>query len=106
MTGVGKGVCNFLAHLDMISVKKHLVDSEISTRNCNDSCFKQAKTFGTFVFLLNACLFDHCRSFKVEEEERRLEAAIQEAEKQCAAVDAELKELDLKSKHFDELEER
>lgn len=44
--------------------------------------------------------------FKVEEEERRLEAAIEEAEKQCAAVNNELKELDSKSKRFKELEER
>ncbi|XP_077251278.1 beclin-1-like protein [Tasmannia lanceolata] len=43
---------------------------------------------------------------KVEEEERRLEAAIEEAEKQCGAVNAELKELESKSKHFNELEER
>ncbi|KAF9594132.1 hypothetical protein IFM89_028386 [Coptis chinensis] len=43
---------------------------------------------------------------KVEEEERRLEEAIKETEKQCAEVNTELKELDLKSKSFDELEER
>ncbi|PIA60070.1 hypothetical protein AQUCO_00400742v1 [Aquilegia coerulea] len=43
---------------------------------------------------------------KIEEEERRLEAAIKEAEKQCAEVNTELKELELKSKRFDELEER
>ncbi|XP_077212590.1 beclin-1-like protein isoform X2 [Tasmannia lanceolata] len=43
---------------------------------------------------------------KVEEEERRLEAAIEEAEKQCGEADAELKELESKSKHFKELEER
>ncbi|KAF9593465.1 hypothetical protein IFM89_023282, partial [Coptis chinensis] len=42
---------------------------------------------------------------KVEEEERRLEEAIKETEKQCAEVNTELKELDLKSKSFDELEE-
>ncbi|KAL5999015.1 Vacuolar protein sorting-associated protein atg6 [Asimina triloba] len=43
---------------------------------------------------------------KVEEEERRLEAAIEEAEKQCAAVEIERMELELKSKRFKELEER
>ncbi|XP_058100389.1 beclin-1-like protein isoform X2 [Magnolia sinica] len=43
---------------------------------------------------------------KVEEEERRLEAAIEEAEKQCASVDTERMELELKSKRFKELEER
>ncbi|XP_043723813.1 beclin-1-like protein [Telopea speciosissima] len=43
---------------------------------------------------------------KVEEEERRLEAAIEETEKQCAEVNAELNDLELKSKRFTELEER
>lgn len=43
---------------------------------------------------------------KIEEEERKLEAAIEETEKQCAEVTAELKELDLKSSRFNELEER
>lgn len=43
---------------------------------------------------------------KIEEEERTLEAAIEETEKQCAGVTAELKELELKSSRFQELEER
>lgn len=43
---------------------------------------------------------------KIEEEERKLEAAIEETEKQCAEVTTELKELDLKSSRFNELEER
>lgn len=43
---------------------------------------------------------------KIEEEERKLEAAIGETEKQNAEVNAELKELELKSKRFKELEER
>ncbi|XP_021893027.1 beclin-1-like protein isoform X3 [Carica papaya] len=43
---------------------------------------------------------------KIEEEERKLEAAIEETEKQNAEVNTELKELDLKSKRFKELEER
>ncbi|PHT48226.1 Beclin-1-like protein [Capsicum baccatum] len=43
---------------------------------------------------------------KIEEEERKLEAAIEETEKQCAVVTAELKELELKSSRFKELEER
>lgn len=45
-------------------------------------------------------------SHKIEEEERKLEAAIAETEKQCAEVNAELKELELKSSRFKELEER
>lgn len=44
--------------------------------------------------------------FKIEEEERRLEAAIEESERQNAEVNAELKELELKSSRFKELEER
>ncbi|XP_050280097.1 beclin-1-like protein isoform X2 [Quercus robur] len=43
---------------------------------------------------------------KIEEEERKLEAAIEETEKQNAEVNAELKELELKSSRFKELEER
>ncbi|XP_057980567.1 beclin-1-like protein [Malania oleifera] len=43
---------------------------------------------------------------KIEEEERRLEATIEETEKQCAEVNAQLKELELKSSRFKELEER
>lgn len=43
---------------------------------------------------------------KIEEEERKLEAAIEETEKQCLEVNAELKELELKSTRFKELEER
>lgn len=45
-------------------------------------------------------------SYKIEEEERKLEAAISETEKQCAEVTSELKELELKSSRFKELEER
>lgn len=44
--------------------------------------------------------------FKIEEEEQQLEAAIEETEKQCAEVTAELKELELKSARFKELEEK
>uniref|UniRef100_M1BIY7 Beclin 1 protein n=1 Tax=Solanum tuberosum TaxID=4113 RepID=M1BIY7_SOLTU len=43
---------------------------------------------------------------KIEEEERKLETAIEETEKQCAVVTAELKELEMKSSRFKELEER
>jgi beclin len=43
---------------------------------------------------------------KIEEEERKLQAAIQEAEKKCSEVNAEMKDLERKSMLFDELEER
>lgn len=52
-----------------------------------------------FCFLL-LCLL------KIEEEEKKLLASIQEVERQCAEIDAEVKELDMKSKNFKELEER
>ncbi|KAL7160920.1 hypothetical protein ACSBR2_041545 [Camellia fascicularis] len=42
----------------------------------------------------------------IEEEERKLELAIEETEKQCAQVTAELEKLELKSSRFNELEER
>ena len=44
--------------------------------------------------------------FQIEEEERKLEAAIEEIEKQNADVNAELKALESKSSKFKELEER
>ncbi|KAI8572646.1 hypothetical protein RHMOL_Rhmol01G0215600 [Rhododendron molle] len=43
---------------------------------------------------------------KIEEAERNFEAAIKETEKQCEKVTSELKELELKSIRFTELEER
>ncbi|XP_073007353.1 beclin-1-like protein [Typha latifolia] len=43
---------------------------------------------------------------KIEEEERKLQAAIGEAEKQYSEVNVEMKELEKKSKLFKELEER
>ncbi|XP_074263401.1 beclin-1-like protein [Silene latifolia] len=43
---------------------------------------------------------------KIEDEERKLEAAIEETEKQYAKVNTELKELEMKSSRFKELEER
>lgn len=45
-------------------------------------------------------------TLKIEEEERKLEAAVKETEKQYAQVTAELKELETKSSRFKELEER
>ncbi|KAL5229239.1 hypothetical protein ABZP36_017504 [Zizania latifolia] len=43
---------------------------------------------------------------KMEEEERKLKAAIEEAEKQYSEISSEMKDLDIKSKQFEELEER
>ncbi len=44
--------------------------------------------------------------FKIAEEERKLEAAIEETEKQNIGVNAELKEMELKSNRFKVLEDR
>ncbi|RWW18382.1 hypothetical protein BHE74_00010053 [Ensete ventricosum] len=43
---------------------------------------------------------------QIVEEERRLQAEIEEIEKHCLEVNAELKEVQMKSKEFKELEER
>jgi beclin 1 len=43
---------------------------------------------------------------QIEEEEKKLKAAIEEAEKQYSEVSSEMKDLEIKSKQFDELEER
>ncbi|TVU34580.1 hypothetical protein EJB05_16417, partial [Eragrostis curvula] len=43
---------------------------------------------------------------KIEEEEKKLKAAIEEAEKQYSEVSSEMKDLEIKSKQFEELEER
>ncbi|GJN16890.1 hypothetical protein PR202_gb03916 [Eleusine coracana subsp. coracana] len=42
----------------------------------------------------------------IEEEEKKLKAAIEEAEKQYSEVSSEMKDLEIKSKQFEELEER
>ncbi|KAF0916870.1 hypothetical protein E2562_014609 [Oryza meyeriana var. granulata] len=43
---------------------------------------------------------------KIEEEEKKVKAAIEEAEKQYSEISSEMKDLDIKSKEFEELEER
>uniref|UniRef100_A0A0E0CYA2 Atg6/beclin coiled-coil domain-containing protein n=1 Tax=Oryza meridionalis TaxID=40149 RepID=A0A0E0CYA2_9ORYZ len=43
---------------------------------------------------------------KIEEEEKKLNAAIEEAEKQYSEISSEMKDLEIKSKELEELEER
>ncbi|XP_040379563.1 beclin-1-like protein isoform X2 [Oryza brachyantha] len=43
---------------------------------------------------------------KIEDEEEKLKAAIEEAEKQYSEISSEMKNLEIKSKEFEELEER
>jgi hypothetical protein len=47
-----------------------------------------------------------CLPSQIEEEEKKLKAAIEEAEKQYSEVTSEMKKLETKSKEFEELEER
>jgi superfamily II DNA/RNA helicase len=47
-----------------------------------------------------------CLPSQIEEEEKKLKAAIKEAEKQYSKVTSEMKKLETKSKEFEELEER
>ena len=42
---------------------------------------------------------------QIEEEEKKLKAAIEEAERQYSEVSSEMKDLEIKSKQFEELEE-
>lgn len=75
----------------------------------NVSCQQSKICFVHAVLNWSLCLiyiFYFVLLFKIEEEERQLEAAIEETEKQCAEVTAELKELELKSSRFKELEEK
>ena len=44
--------------------------------------------------------------FQIEEEEKKLKAAIEEAEKLYSEVSSEMKDLEIKSKQFEELEEQ
>lgn len=55
---------------------------------------------------MRSILTSHTFPFKIEEEERKLEVAIQEIDKQYMEVSGELKELETKSSRFQELEER
>ncbi|KAK9068338.1 hypothetical protein SSX86_012449 [Deinandra increscens subsp. villosa] len=89
-------------------------------RVLSDKLDKEVEDVNTDIMAYEACLqrlegdprnllseADFLREkLKIEEEERKLEAAIQETEKQCSQVTGELKELELKSNRFKELEER
>ncbi|KAL8062874.1 hypothetical protein ABFX02_02G175300 [Erythranthe guttata] len=93
--------------LECMRVLSDKLDKEVEDVNkdinayeaCLQSLEGEAKTVLTEAEFLKEKL-------KIEEEERKLEAAIAETEKQCAEVTAELKEMDLKSGRFKELEER
>uniref|UniRef100_A0A1D1Z198 Beclin-1-like protein n=1 Tax=Anthurium amnicola TaxID=1678845 RepID=A0A1D1Z198_9ARAE len=93
--------------LDCMKVLSDKLDKEVEDVNRDikayEACLQRSERESNNV-LSDA---DFLREKKeVEEEEKRLLAGIEEAEKQCAEIDVELKELDLKSKNFKELEER
>ncbi|XP_027115412.1 beclin-1-like protein [Coffea eugenioides] len=93
--------------LECMRVLSDKLDKEVEdvNRDINayEACLKQLegeerKVLGEADFLKE--------KLKIVEEEQKLEAAIDETEKQCAEVTAQLKELELKSSRFKELEER
>nr|CAJ27523.1 beclin 1 protein [Medicago truncatula] len=93
--------------LDCMRVLSDKLDKEVEDVNRDieayEACLKRLE--GEAKDVLSEADFLK-EKLKIEEEERRLEAAIEETERQNAEVNAELKELDLKSTRFKELEER
>ncbi|GAU39309.1 hypothetical protein TSUD_119140 [Trifolium subterraneum] len=93
--------------LDCMRVLSDKLDKEVEDVNRDieayEACLKRLE--GEAKDVLSEADFLK-EKLKIEEEERRLEAAIEESERQNAEVNAELKELDLKSSRFKELEER
>ncbi|XP_073225184.1 beclin-1-like protein isoform X1 [Cicer arietinum] len=93
--------------LDCMRVLSDKLDKEVEDVNRDieayEACLKRLE--GEAKDVLSKADFLKEKS-KIEEEERRLKAAIKETERQNAEVNAEMKELDLKSSRFKELEER
>lgn len=93
--------------LDCMRVLSGKLDKEVEDVNRDikayEACLQQLEGEARNVLTETEFLKER---LKIEEEERKLEAAIKETEKQCASVTAELKELELKSSRFKELEER
>lgn len=93
--------------LECMRVLSDKLDKEVEDVNRDikayESCLQRLEGEGRDVLSETDFLKE---KLKIEEEERKLEAAIEENEKHCAEVNAELKELDLKSSRFKELEER
>ncbi|CAK8564605.1 unnamed protein product [Lathyrus sativus] len=93
--------------LDCMRVLSDKLDKEVEDVNRDieayEACLKRLE--GEAKDVLSEADFLK-EKLKIEEEERRLEAAIEETERQNAEVNAERKELELKSSRFKELEER
>ncbi|CAJ2638884.1 unnamed protein product [Trifolium pratense] len=93
--------------LDCMRVLSDKLDKEVEDVNRDieayEACLKRLE--GEAKDVLSEADFLK-EKLKIEEEERRLEAAIEESDRQNAEVNAELKELELKSSRFKELEER
>ncbi|KAG4989105.1 hypothetical protein JHK85_032088 [Glycine max] len=93
--------------LDCMRILSDKLDKEVEDVNRDieayEACLKRLE--GEARDLLSEADFLK-EKLKIEEEERRLEAVIEETERQNAEVNAELRELELKSSRFNELEER
>lgn len=93
--------------LDCMRVVSDKLDKEVEDVNKDieayEACLKRLEGEAKTVISETEFLKE---KLKIEEDERKLEAAIAETEKQCAEVTSELKELELKSSRFKELEER
>ncbi|KAB1219611.1 Beclin-1-like protein [Morella rubra] len=93
--------------LECMRVLSDKLDKEVEDVNRDieayEACLKRLEG-ETRVVLTEADFLKE--KLKIEEEERKLEAAIEETEKQKTEVNAELKELESKSSRFNELEER
>uniref|UniRef100_A0A0D9VWU3 Beclin 1 protein n=1 Tax=Leersia perrieri TaxID=77586 RepID=A0A0D9VWU3_9ORYZ len=93
--------------LDCMRLLSDKMDKEIEDVNADikayDACLQRLEQ-ETYSILSEADFQKEKQ--KIEEEEKKLKAAIEEAEKQYSEICSEMKSLELKSKQFEELEER
>lgn len=84
---------NFLTYVHQLG-GVHVIDTmaEVARNICN--------TLAKYYLCLRVL------QLQIEEEERKLKAAIEEAEKLYSEVTSEMKDLEIKSNQFEELEER
>ncbi|KAG0480595.1 hypothetical protein HPP92_011453 [Vanilla planifolia] len=93
--------------LECMRVLSNKLDKEIEDVNMDIKAYEaclQRSELESYDVLSDADFFKE--KLKIEEEERRLQAAIEDTERQFVEVKAEKKELESKSKLFKELEER
>ncbi|CAL4974713.1 unnamed protein product [Urochloa decumbens] len=93
--------------LECMRVLSDKMDFEIEDINCDIKAYEvylQHLEHESYSILSEADFQNE--KHKIEEEEKKLKADIEEAEKQYTEVSSEMKNLELKSKQFEELEER